>query len=76
VFVLLGIFVLNILKTKIEFNKSFFLVCLEPVDINGDEFQNIEIPSDTTSNSIEITTVNADNNSSNQTSKLNILSVI
>ncbi len=40
----------------------FLLVYLESVDVNGDEYQNIEIPIDTTYNSAEISTINIDTN--------------
>ncbi|CAF2650409.1 unnamed protein product [Rotaria sp. Silwood2] len=39
---------------------------IDPIDVNGDEYQNIEILSDTMSNSYEISTTNVNMNDSNQ----------
>jgi hypothetical protein len=55
--------------TKIK-QLNFLFVYSESADVNGDDYQNIEIPSDTIPNSVETSTVNVDTNDLNQMSKL------
>jgi hypothetical protein len=57
----------SFVKTKNSSN-FFFLVYLESVDVNGDEYQNIEIAIDPVSNSEEIST---DNVNTNETDSFN-----
>jgi hypothetical protein len=63
-------------ERKQELIEFFLFLYLDSVDVNGDEYQNIEIPTDTISHSADTSTMNIDTNNSNPTDSLNLINEV